>query len=252
MTNEKSEIVHEKLLDLLKFVDGVCKSEGIKYSLCGGTLLGAVRHNGFIPWDDDVDIVMNREEHQRFFDVVGKYVGGGEFAIYRHQRVEGITYKAGLECNGIKLEKLQCDVFPLDNVPDDDKLYKKQIFALKKLQGMMKKGKIDWGKYSWKGKLLVAATKFMGLFHSDKSLFKKYSKISQKYNGSATKRKFISTDLYAVFDIAYDNELLKETILHKFETEEFPIFKEYDAILTKVYGDYMTPPPPEERKFVHV
>ncbi len=251
--NELRDTVHEKLFELLKFVDMICRKENIQYSLCGGTLLGAIRHGGFIPWDDDVDVVMTRADLSKFLSIVEKYIAGSPYELYKRGRVDGVTFKKGTEINGIRLDSLGCDLFVLDNVPDDDKLYHKQIFALKKLQGMMKKGKIDWKKYSLKGKLLVAGTKFLGMFHSEKNILEKYSKLSQKYNGSATRRKFISNDIYAFFDIAYNNELLEKTVMHKFESGEFPIFKSYREILTMTYGGgYLIPPPLEERKFLHV
>ena len=66
MDNEKfRRFVHDKLFELMQFVDGVCKKENISYSLTGGSMLGAVRHDGFIPWDDDVDIVMKRDDFEK-------------------------------------------------------------------------------------------------------------------------------------------------------------------------------------------
>lgn len=252
MDNERlRSFVHGKLLELLKFADSICKKEGIKYSLLGGSMLGAVRHNGFIPWDDDVDIVMPRADFERFQSVAEKYLKDTPFVRCRNGRVDGIEYALPQECDGIKVSHLCLDVFILDNVPDDDSAYKKQVFGLKKLQGMMKKGKVDWKKYSFKGKILVLGTKLLGMFHSEKKLYEKYMKLAGKYNGCDTKRRFVSNDLYSLFDIAYDKELVDETIEHKFETESFPIFKHYDEILTLLYGDYMTPPPIEERVFLH-
>lgn len=249
---ELRDLVHGKLLELLRCVDGICKKEGIAYSLAGGTLLGAVRHNGFIPWDDDADIVMTRDEFNRFMSVADKYVQDTPFVTCKNGRVSGITYREPIQADDKLLKHLCLDVFVFDNVSDDDKKFKKQVFELKKLQGMMKKKKVNWKKYSLKGKILVLGTKFLGAFHSEQSILDKYEKISVLYNDMPTKRKFISNDIFSTFDIPYDNELIQETVYHKFETEEFPIFKEYDKILTMIYGDYMTPPPISERVFMHI
>ncbi len=252
MDNEEfRRFVHGKLFELLQFTDGICKKENIPYSLIGGSMLGAVRHNGFIPWDDDVDIVMKREDFEKFKRVAGGYLEGTPFGWCRHDRVEGIEYKEPFDFEGVKVSHLCLDVFVLDNAPDDEKKFKKQIFALKKLQGMMKKGKVDWKKYSFKGKILVFGTKLLGLFRSKKSILKKYEAVSTKYNGMQTKRKFIANDVYATFHIPYENYVVDELVEHKFESGTFPIYAHFDEILTALYGDYMTLPPESERVFLH-
>lgn len=252
MDNEEfRRFIHEKLFELLQFTDGICKKENIPYSLIGGSLIGAVRHDGFIPWDDDVDIVMKRADFDKFKAIVDGYLKDTPFALYRHDRVEGIEFKAPFDFEGIKVTNICLDIFILDNAPDDEKQFKKQIFGLKKLQGMLKKGRINWKKYNLKGKILVFGTKVLGLFRSKKSILKKYTKLSVKYNGVETKRKFISNDVYAMFHIPYDNYLVDEIIMHKFESGTFPVYAHFDEILTAAYGDYMTPPPESERVFLH-
>mgnify|MGYP001025579417 CR=1 FL=1 len=252
MDNERLiNFIHGKLLELLKFTDGVCKAESIKYSLIGGTMLGAVRHCGFIPWDDDADIGMMRDDLNKFKAVVGEYTEGTDFKLCRNGRVDGVCYAEPQEIDGVKIGHICLDVFAIDNVPDDDKLFDKQVFGLKKLQGMMKKGKVDWKKYSFKGKILVLGTKILGAFKSEEKLVKQYAELSAKYNGTDSARRFISNDLFSLFDIKYDRELMAETEDMQFETERFPVFKGYDKILTLDYGDYMTPPPPEERRSSH-
>lgn len=253
MDNERLiNFIHDKLLELLKFTDGVCKKEGIKYSLIGGTMLGAVRHGGFIPWDDDADIGMMRAELEKFKTVVDAYLTDTPFMLCRNGRVDGVCYAAPQEIDGEKIGHICLDVFAIDNVPDDDKLFEKQVFGLKKLQGMMKKGKVDWKKYSFKGKILVLGTKILGACRSEEKLVKQYVELSKKYDGTDTARRFVSNDLFSLFDIKYDKELMAETVDMKFETESFPVFKGYDKILTLNYGDYMTPPPPEQRVFSHI
>ncbi len=126
MDNEKfRRFVHGKLFELLEFVDGICKEENIPYSLTGGSMLGAVRHDGFIPWDDDVDIVMKRADFEKFKRVAGGYLKNTPFAWCRHDRVEGVEFKEPFDFEGLKVSHLCLDVFTLDNVTDSDKQIKK-------------------------------------------------------------------------------------------------------------------------------
>lgn len=252
MDNESlKNFIHDKLLELMIFTDSVCRKENIQYSLYGGTMLGAVRHKGFIPWDDDADLAMQRSDLNRFKDRVKDYLDGTPFVLCRNGRVDGISFAEPLSIDGKSIDHICLDIFAIDNVPDDDKLFAKQVFGLKKLQGMMKKGKINWSKYSLKGKILVLGTKILGAFRSEKKLAEQYAALSQKYNNVETKRQFVSNDLYYIFDTKFDRNLFLETIDMPFETQTFSVFKESDKLLTILYGDYMTPPPPEERIFMH-
>ena len=71
--------IHNKQLNILLVFDKICRENGFKYSLSSGTLLGAVRHKGFIPWDDDVDVVMPREDYEQFISVANKILPEGYF-----------------------------------------------------------------------------------------------------------------------------------------------------------------------------
>lgn len=252
MDNEKlRKFVHGKLFELLQFSDNICKQEKIPYSLFGGSMLGAIRHNGFIPWDDDVDILMKREDFERFKQVAAGYIENTPYSWYKHDRVEGIGFTEPFELDGATVANLCLDVFILDNAPDDERAFRKQIFGLKKLQGMMKKGKTDWKKYNLKGKILIFGTKILGAFHSKKKILEKYTALSTKYNNSATGRKFVSNNIYATIQNTFDNYLVEDIIEHKFEDGSFSVYAHYDEFLTASYGDYMTLPPEEKRVFNH-
>ena len=72
MSNDELRRLQLNLLEMLIEIDRICRRHSIKYSLDGGTLLGAVRHGGFIPWDDDIDVIMRREEYQKFYKACRK------------------------------------------------------------------------------------------------------------------------------------------------------------------------------------
>ena len=124
------------LLEMLKDFDAACRKHAIRYQLFAGTALGAVRHKGFIPWDDDMDIVMSRENYEKFRAAFPKFEG---YRIEREIWVPRIRRGDG---------RFSIDVFLFDNVPKNSFKRKYKVFRLKLLQGMMKK-KPDLKKYGF-------------------------------------------------------------------------------------------------------
>ncbi len=241
--------IRDRLLHIMDFVADVCDRENISYSLVGGTMIGAVRHKGFIPWDDDIDIVMPREDFRRFAAIIDGYCDGTEF-VYRFERsrVPIVKYRTECENGGRIFRGIRVDIFIIDNLPDDLKKRKRLIFKLSLLQGMMHKDKIDWKRYNFKGKVLLAGSKFLGKFRTFKSLIKEYTKKSTIYDGSETKQRFISNDVHAMFSTPLDKEWFDGRENAVFEDREYSIYKQYDPLLTSQYGDYMSPPPEESRE----
>ncbi len=250
---EEKVFVHSHLLEIMDFVHEVCKKENIEYSLSGGTMLGAVRHHGFIPWDDDMDISMRRAEFDKFNAVIKDYCEkDGRFVYNTERRVPIVAYRDPPIRNGKKYGRVKVDIFFLDNFPNEDKKRKKLLFGLRKLQGMLHKGKINWKKYNFKGKLLLFGTRAMGMFRSSESLLKSYRKLSTSYNDTDCDCVFISNDLYAVINVPYPREWFSGASEMPFEDRQYSVFDAYDEILTFRYGDYMTPPPEKERIFKHI
>ena len=127
--DSKLEQLHKTQLEILHVVDDVCREEDIRYSLYAGTLLGAVRHHGFIPWDDDIDICMARSEYDRFIDLWEEKAPAG-YILQNKQNSPGVAFsftkirkdhtafvetewEIGRYHNGIYL-----DIFPIDRIPD--------------------------------------------------------------------------------------------------------------------------------------
>lgn len=243
-------VIRELLLGIMDYIHDVCDKEKITYSLSGGTLIGAVRHNGFVPWDDDIDVVMKRDEYDKFISAVKAHSNGFE-VDESLSRVPQVRYATDPIASGKRYHGIKIDIFILDNFPDGEKERNKIVFKLKTLQGMMRKDRVTWSNYSVKGKLLLMGTKFLGAFRSMKGLIASYKKISTAYNSRPTESKFISNDLFAVMDIAYKNEWFERTVDVPFEDRTYKIFDAYDSILKLRYGDYMRLPPKSKREPWH-
>ena len=122
-----------RMLEMLKYIDSVCKKHNIKYWLCSGTLIGAVRHGGFIPWDDDIDIAMPREDYERFF-VEYPLHSSGKFKLLSYRDKSSIyPFFKVVDPRTVVFEKyvnpryqtgVWVDIFPLDLLPANDRPFK--------------------------------------------------------------------------------------------------------------------------------
>lgn len=247
-TNEdiyNTRATQEDLLAMMKDIHAFFEREGITYSLAGGSLLGAVREDGFIPWDDDMDIMVDRENYERIKSAFGGCKG---YVLERDLWIYRIRRERDKKTDGYVPT---VDIFVADNVPENKLRWKWKVFRLKVLQGMMKK-KPDYKKYSFLHKLCIAATRFLGFFFTYDHKWKKYEKVSKVGNKKPTKYVALYNDLYRYLSIRYDADLMKNVTKHKFEDAEFYITEKYDHSLTVQYGDYMTPPPESERISAHL
>lgn len=250
--------IHSLLLGTLEFIDKVCKENNIKYSVVGGTAIGAIRHKGFIPWDDDVDIGMLREDYEKFLKIMdsGKYNDTKYKCLhysplypnyyYRFAKMVDTTTSL-TESNLIRNENmgLFVDIFPYDYV-DETKIKK----AIKKtrINSLMlvyaSRKHYIWHKNFFKNFIALPAYTWAKILGKD-FWMKKCIKIEQ-----ACKTK---TEIVAPFGGAYGIKeimpisIFDSTIRVPFETIEVELFNNYDTYLTNIYGDYMTPPPPEKR-----
>ena len=262
ITNEYGlEERQHKLLELAKDVDKIMRKNGIVYSLCGGTLLGAIRHDGFIPWDDDLDIMLDRENYEK---LIRLFKGGAgtvkirgvgedgkenvrEYVLRRKLWVYSIHRKDVTDSSG---NLIFTDVFVMDNCPDNNAVRKAKVFAVKTLQGMMHESLEPEGK-SLGGKVLLAGTYVLGRFFPDRVKFRMYENVSQIGNKSKTEYITGYYDLFKLLNCRYTGRLFDNIIYHKFEDTKLPIIAEYDNYLTVQYGDYMTPPDTKERIPMH-
>ena len=128
--------MQDSLLDLLTEFDKICKEHGLRYSLTAGTLLGAVRHKGFIPWDDDVDVCMPRPDYEKFLKIIQEENVLPEYLTYSKDRGKGTYYcftkildkRYPLRTpNHIEVKYLYLDIFPVDGAADTKEERKTQF-----------------------------------------------------------------------------------------------------------------------------
>lgn len=238
------------LLSILKDIDILCRENNIKYSLCAGSLLGAIRHKGFIPWDDDADIMFDRDNYNRFMDVASRYLPK-EYMIIGDFWVKRITRKD----NPNKDNDEACiDLFIMDNIPDNGFVASIKDWSIRLLQGMLKaKRKIEYDKYSFKDKILVYGTHILGKPFSINSKQKMYSKVSQWGNKNDSKYMNVYNSLFRyIGHRKYPSSIMRNYRNCTFENIELMIISDYDTYLRENYGDYLKLPPENERRPVHI
>lgn len=254
-------MLHEALLYLTDEVDRICRKNDITYSLTGGSMLGAVRHKGFIPWDDDMDIAMLRPEYERFLAVCKSDLRD-DFEIQTIETDPEYFYGYGkILLKGTSLvqqghERTKCkkaifvDIFPLDTVPANPALRKKQgakNYVLNKL--LERKA----GCSLHQGQSIGKRAAYCALEIVSRMVPFEFMRKRLIENMTSCKD---SDSLYVCnFGGYYGYE--KETTLKKyfeqieytaFEDRQYPVSRFYDEYLTSIYGDYMKLPPVEKRR----
>lgn len=238
-------------LGVLKDIAAICDKHGIKYILHYGTLLGAIRHQGFIPWDDDIDIAVPWNDYLRLMDVLKKehsdmyYVQNiwtdPKFPLLWTQiRVNGTT-SMPVAFSSYDIHWGMCiDVFALVSADKDEKKKQKRIKAIKTVESLLAKeyaALVNQKTRSRKQRLVNMIPRcFRRMFV--KAILCRHIH-DPKENG------FVSPleDPRKIY--AYADVLVTEK--HVFEGELFSIPKGYDQVLKTEYGDYMTPPPEEKQ-----
>lgn len=257
LSDEQLRRLHEIELEMLIEIDRICRKNNIQYSLDGGTLLGAIRHNGFIPWDDDADVVMLRSEYIKFCDACERDLDRNRFFLqefgtdkeyrwgYSKLRRNGTVFlregQEHVKCN----QSVFVDIFICDNVPDGSLARKfhwlKCFFIRKGLYSVVGRKKSE----CFLGRCCYS---ILSLLPRD-CWVKKIYKIANKVNKSETELVGHMTYPYPKScEYGMPKKCFDEYIEKDFEGYSFRIFKEYKEYLSLLYGDYMTLPPIEKRK----
>lgn len=258
--------VHYADFALLCELDRICKKHNIQYFLIAGTLLGAVRHGDFIPWDDDVDIALRRADYDRLMQIIDSELGEKFEHINPHtdkaffDAISKINYKESVMRTPTDEDKyydnhhnrVALDLFVLDNACDSFK-YTLQLATLKMLYGfaMAHRYKTDYSKYSFGEKLKVFVLSNIGRLFSTSRIMKWYDKVSL-WGSDKGEECFISNDQFKNIAKRYKKVWFDGTTTVKIRGREFPAPIGMDGMLTVVYGDYMTPPPKNQQAPLHI
>lgn len=244
-------------LDILKHLHSFCQEHGIKYSLGYGSLIGAIRHHGFIPWDDDLDVVMMRDDFERFCSI---YEDSPEYKLYTFNR--GNMYAAmGRLCEMQKTSVntgaplfteqtgLWIDIFPLDSVDNERSVFESKVDPIKEIHSKVLKNR-------------YRLRPFPGILHLKSLLHWVLERVFVRIDISEVVEdlkeqnrrcvSFASPDSrmmsLLVFPVYIDRDfspksVFEDVIEAPFEDGHFCIMKGYDEWLRNIYGDYMQLPP---------
>lgn len=241
----KSEIneLQKIQLSMLKDFDAVCQRHRISYQLFSGTALGAVRHKGFIPWDDDIDVVMLREDYERFFDSASKELDSNKYYVQREfsehwpmffskLRLNGTTYIEKYHSHDARIHQgIYIDIFPCDNLSDSRLMQKLQYIA---------------------SKIVIAKSLYTRGYETNSTVKKCFMQFCRILPTEPFKRLCIrrndssSLKVHTFFGggkkferSIYLREWFEQSVKMRFEDGEFPVSAHYDEMLRVMYGDYM-------------
>ena len=231
-------------LDMVYKVQQICEKYGIRYFADAGTMLGAVRHRGFIPWDDDIDIMMPAKDYDMFIEIAKNELKGPYFlqtdytdkCNYCHAKVRR-TDTTGILAKDVSAkfdfnQGIFIDIFPMEYVPEDEEEYRKYIDHL----WMIKK------------EMLIKRSRWWMYERDNNELYNEINKLRDYYN--IIRRKYQDSNSNTIANLSLPtlkNEIRKDMTLYDkiiyapFEMLKLPIPANFDEVLKRQYGDYMTP-----------
>lgn len=262
MANEQLKVLQNLELENLKMLVEICEKNRLRYYLIGGSLIGVLRHKGFIPWDDDIDVGIPRADYNKFVKIAKKY-------LPEYMDIRTMTSDPNYKCYYTRLinnkKKIYwehgqytakigvwMDVFPLDGLPSNPLLRKWHVFHSQMCKALYKFTQIDYISTNKKrGKLESCLIKFAmvthigKLFDADKRL-RKLDQVLQKYDYDQCDYVWNFSGSYGKREIVPKSQLGGERYGF-FEGMRVSIPIASEAYLTSIYDDYMTLPPEEKR-----
>lgn len=250
-------------LEILKEVDSLCKKHDINYWLAGGTQLGAVRHNGFIPWDDDLDIAMLRDDYERFINVAQKELDERYFVqtwdtdpffalpITKIRKKGTLFVEAG-SCKSKLNQGIFIDVFPYDAWCENEmeREHRAKLMYLYYKLLLVKSKYSPWlngGSFNIKKWLAYTPVRAISVIIPKETMKKKYFKLQTAERQNVNSEYVFGSGEPQNIRSPMRRVVVEKLVLHQFEDMQAPIPCNFDEYLSKAYGDYMKLPPEDKR-----
>lgn len=251
-------------LDLLTQIDEICVSQGFRYSLAFGTLIGAIRHGGFIPWDDDIDIAMPRPDYDKFVEYCQSNNTPFFLACTKTDERYGYMFaKAcafGTQVIQHRADRFGCplgvfvDIFPIDGLGENKKQAEKNFMKREFSRELLVAS--NWAKFfrnenrSFVGNAVRLAFYIASRSVKPRRRIERIEKFYRKIDFDKSEYAGVICGAYRKREIM-PREIFSEYIKVQFEGKSFNAFARYDEYLRALYGDYMTPPPVEKQVTHH-
>ena len=258
------KLLQEIELENLRMLMEICEKNHLRYYLIGGSLLGAMRHGGFIPWDDDIDVGLPRPDYNRFVQIAKDYLPA-------HMDIKTMTSDPNYKCYFTRLinnkKKIYwdhgqytavigvwMDVFPLDGLPENPLLRKMQVFRVKLAKALYKFTQIDYVSTNRTNRPLservlirfAQLTRIGRLMNADRRL-QKLDRALQRYDYDTSAYAWNFSGCYGQREIVPHIQLGGSRTA-EFEGMQVSIPEAAEAYLTSIYGDYMKLPPEDQRR----
>ena len=262
MDNDLTKQLQSKLLEMLIYFDEFCKENSLKYYLCGGGLIGAIRHKGFIPWDDDIDVFMPRPDYEKLAMIWNEKADTSKYLYCRTDK-EHVYHDAGASirdvntteinrhsvnediCHGIALEIMPIDGCPKSKIKRAFQLYNAFIFSLFNAQRLPDN----------KGFFIrTVSSVILGVLKSPTIRYRIWRKAERRMTKYSWDDCEEVTELIGSIHgmmLRHPKEDFDNIVLKEFAGYQIPVMAGYDRYLKLIWGDYMQLPPVEKRVAKH-
>lgn len=261
--------IHDTNDKILAEVDRICRKHDIAYFMDSGTLIGAVRHKGNIPWDDDVDITMPRKDFERFMKIAPTELGEdfevvepvdyGERSFFdfithvAYKKTQIKPVEGEMEFYNNKLNCFVLDIFVLDDISDNKFKQRLKFFKLHLLYGLSwgHRYKLNYNEYTTLQKAGVFVLSHIGKMFKQTTIEKWFWKTAQSDNNKGYKSCYAANYPFDQIQYVYDKKWFEKQIELDYEGHKFMAPVGYDNILRTMFGDYMQLPPKEQQIAEH-